>query len=93
MNAFLGNSGGNKIKAYESIKNYAEKSMLKRAHGISKAKMYRYLVYIIYFLHGFRVFDKDFIKNSYYYYIKKAVNEETPSEQTPIPSVMPTLIH
>lgn len=72
MHAFF---GGQRMKAYESIKAHAEKTMLKRAHGIGKQKIYRYLVYITYFMHGFRIFDKDFIKNSYYYYIKKGVND------------------
>jgi len=72
MHAF---SGGNRQKAHDSIKAYAEKTMLKRVHGIGKQKLYRYLIYITYFMHGFKNFDKDFVKNTYYYYIKKGVND------------------
>lgn len=67
--------------------------MFKRAQGIGRTKMHRYMVYMMYFIHGLRVFDRDFIKNSYYLYIKRAVNEETASEQHPHPSCIPSLVH
>lgn len=68
-------SGGNKIKAYNSIQKYADKHMFKRAHGIGKIKMHKYLVYMTYFIHGLKVFERDFIKNSFYLYVKRCVNE------------------
>lgn len=63
------------MKAYESIKKFADKYMFKRAYSIGKTKMHRYLVYILYFLHGFKIFDRDFIKNSFYQYLKQSVNQ------------------
>ncbi len=86
-------TGGNKAKAYESIQKYAEKAMLKKAQALGKNRIYRYLILLMYFLHGFRTFNRDFIKNSYYYYIKRVVNEEAASEQNPHPSLIPTLVH
>ena len=48
--------GGNKSKAYESIIKHAEKTMFKKAIGISKLKLYRYFVFIVFVLHGFKIF-------------------------------------
>jgi len=72
LNSFTGIH--NKVKAYESIQSYADQFMFKRASSIHKYKLHRYLIYILYFLHGFRIFNKEFIKGSFYYYIKKVVN-------------------
>lgn len=68
-------TGGDKHKAYHSIQKFAEKNLFKRAQGLGKAKILRYLIYVMYFIHGFRTFNRDFIKNSFYYYIKRCVNE------------------
>lgn len=86
-------TGGNKTKAYESIQKYAEKTMLKKAQALGKNKLYRYLLLLMYFIHGFKIFNRDFIKTGYYYYIKKMVNEETSNEHNPHPSLIPTLVH
>lgn len=72
MNAL---AGGNKSKSYESIVKFAEKSMFKRAHTLGKLKLYRYELYIMYILHGLKIFERDFVKNCLYYYLKRTVNE------------------
>ena len=67
--------------------------MFKKAVTLSKSKLYKYFIYIIYILHGFKLFDKDFTKSVLYLYIKKAVNEELITEGNQYPSLIPCLVH
>lgn len=67
--------------------------MIKKAANISKYKLNRYLIYLLYFFHCFKVFNKDFIKNNFYYFIKKNVNEETAKENYTNPLIIPALLH
>ena len=71
---FISNNFKDKTKVYDSLQKYAEKTMLGRIQGVNKLKVYRYLIYYIYFAHCFKIFNKDFIKGQFYYYIKKYVN-------------------
>lgn len=66
--------------------------MFKKASS-SKMKLYRYFIFLIFAMHGLKVFEKDFAKNVLYYYIKKAVNEESWTEAHPYPSTIPCLVH
>lgn len=86
-------TGGNKNKAYDSITKFAEKIMFKRAHGLGKIKLYRFELYIMYIMHGLKIFDRDFAKTSFYYYLKRTVNEEAYSENNQHPSLIPCLVH
>lgn len=51
-------TGGDKEKAYNSIQKYAEKRLLKQAQTSGKVKLFRYLIYMMYFIHGLRNFNK-----------------------------------
>ena len=46
-----------KSKVYYSIESYASKEMMRRANTLGKQKLHRYMVYLVYFMHGFRVFS------------------------------------
>lgn len=75
LNIFSPNNANiNRMKVYESIEKYAEKFMIKKVAGLGKMKLNRYLIFLLYFFHCFKVFNKDFIKNNFYYFIKKNVN-------------------
>jgi hypothetical protein len=67
--------------------------MIKKVAGISKFKLNRYLTYLLYFFHCFKVFNREFIKNNFYYYIKKNVNEETIGPNYSNPLIIPALLH
>ena len=81
-----------KYKVYSSIENYASKDMMRRANTLGKQKLHRYMVYLVYFMHGFRVFNPEFVRHVFYYYVKKTVNEESVHENNPHPSLVPTLV-
>lgn len=67
--------------------------MIKRVAGLGKMKLNRYLIFLLYFFHCFKVFNKDFIKNNFYYFIKKNVNEETANPNYTNPLIIPALLH
>ena len=46
---------GHRNKAYESIVKYAEKNMFKRA-VTNKIKMYKYFIFILFAIHGLKIF-------------------------------------
>ena len=73
-------------------KSTASKEMMRRANTLGKQKLHRYMVYLVYFMHGFRVFSESFVRQTFYYYGKKTVNEESVHENHPNPSIIPTLV-
>lgn len=51
-------TGGDKDKAYDSIQKYADKRLFKQIQTMGKVKIFRYLIYMMYFIHGLRNFNR-----------------------------------
>ena len=71
---------------------YSLSEMIQLSKALGKQKLHRYMVYLVYFMHGFRVFNPEFVRHVFYYYVKKTVNEESVHENNPHPSLVPTLV-
>ena len=69
---------------FGEIEKYAQK-ILQIYNSTSKVRHKKYMVFLMYVFHAFRVFDKHFIKDIYYAHIKQAF--------TPHLAIVPLLLY
>lgn len=75
---------------YYEIQKYAAK-ILTHYNTASRIKHVKYLIFLLYCMHTFRSFDKDFIKEVFYPNLKQCFN--TGQHYNSLFNLMPTLVY
>jgi len=75
----------------ESIEKHADNFLFRKAASFGKSKLHRYMMFLIFAYHGFKTFNRQFIRFNYYFFIKKIVNDENYTQANS--SILPILLH